>query len=337
MIAVDDKVIDWKIPKTPTDKWVAKEIQKLTETKKRIIYERVFMHNDKGTLITRPQTIFPLEARIKDPTGETSKREKWVLTDPSLYKKDKNIYPPLRVSARLDIDLIVENDPEKAFFISVIMGNMISHYGYKLRDYDKEAEDLNEKESLEIQVGNIILNELSNSDIELRCRAVGINVEDKGIARLKRELYQAIKKLNDNKSSTMTYQKFIKESKSNSEELQLKAYVAEAFKEKILVLENLQVKYKDSDTILCIIPSTQLREHMNYVVNFLLAQPEEKATFLISVSGTVEELAQKTEDFENINNVAKLKSIAINRGVPKESILPNARAEDIKTLIREKV
>jgi hypothetical protein len=335
MIAVDNKELNWDNPTTPNEIFVADRVKWLLANKKRIVFERLMVHNDMGALITRPGSRFDLVAFRQNP--KTSKKEKWVLTDSILFNAEKKFYKPQRMTAQLDIDINVQKDPEKAFFFYEIFQTGVNNVGYRMRDYDKEAEAVVSKESIEFEVGNIIYNKLSEDDINLRCYALGVDIEDKGLARKKKDLFDMVKRLAANKSHTLTYESFINEAKQNSEELKLTAYVSKAFKDKVLEVENMVVRYKDSRTILCALPANRLADYVNYVADWLAEHKIEKEGFLASVQGVIEEVAQTAIDYQNITNVQKLRSIATKvYGIPIETIPTTAKADELKKMIAEK-
>ena len=335
-IAVDDQLLNWKKPESDTEKWVAKEINELTQTKKRILFQRQFDHSDRGILITRPQTILDCVEYRNDPI--TKKREKWIFTDPSLYNKDTKAYKARQVSFQLSADFNVQQDPERAFFFYRIFEKGMSMAGFKLKDYDIEAKEKNTRDAVEFEVGNLILNKLNEADIKLRCNALSVVTEDKSIDRLRRELFDKVKQLEKDKTSTLTLKKFVKEAETNSEELILRAYANESFWNKVLFMENMQIRYTDSNTLICTVPAPRIKEYIQHFVDFLLKNKEAKETFLLSAQGTIEEVATTARDFENVSHIATIKNIATkDYNIPIEDIPQKATVDDVKNIIREKV
>jgi hypothetical protein len=332
MITVDNQELNWKKPVTSTEKWAAGEIDKLLKNKKRIVFERMYSHKDLGIVLSNPQTIYDLMTMRNDP--ESRKKEKWVLSDPSLLNSTKKIYEPKHISSGLDIDINVQDDPEMAFFMYVIFQRTLGTLGYKIQDYDIEAEQSNAIESLKMHAGYIIMSKLSDDGVMLRCHALGIETNDKGMARLRKELLEKVTSLNKNPSSGMTYSKFIQESEEDSDELLLQAYVNDAFKKGIIEIQGLQIKYKDSGSPMCIIPAQRINEVPQVVVDYLLKHETEKEIFMSSIQGVIEDIAVLAGDYNNINNVAQLKSII--RKISKATVIPDkTTARELKDIIKD--
>jgi len=321
ILVVNDQPLNISVPQTPNEIWVAERIEWLQKNKKRLFFEfQINKKDDLGIRITQPGSSFYAVAYRTSP--KNGLREKWMLSDQQLYSGDKKMYSPKKFKERLDIDIYVKDDPLKAFFFYYIFSkrpgegvensddDVLGRLGYVLRDWDKEAEDSNEVESLEFKVGDIILNRMNESDVTLRCNALGIDTKDLSFALKKRKLFESVRTRAKSRNIKYSYQDFIDQAKKNSPELILSAYINKALKDKVIKLDGNVYKYVDTGDVICAVTASRIGDPMGFLVEYFTDDQDSKQYFLDMLGGNIEEIAQTAVDYENIANPLKLRKIA---------------------------
>lgn len=337
MIVVDDKPLDLTSGKGDLEKWVIGKINDVRE-KKKIVFDRGFAHDENGALF-RPTTSFPLEITKQD--EKTGVHHRWMYTTRKpIIANGRADYFADMYSAQTDITLDPKSNPELSFFMYYILNDALGSYGYALKDYDKEASDDNEKMALETEVRYLILKDLNDSDIILRCHAWGVDVTDeKTIAILKHDLINAVA-LAEKAGLERGYKSFIEEAKDNSVELTYTAYITKAFNSGVLQFDKptRKVLYTGSTEPVIIVPAMKTNDYITVTVKHILSDTKAKRVFDMTMAGELEGLATISDDYKNIKNNRELAKWAIEKaGLAKEDVKPGTSNEEIIALIEERI
>lgn len=334
MIIADKENINWKKPTTEIEKWVSKKILDLKNNYNIVSFEKKIPH-DSSARITKTSSSFEVIGNFENPI--TKLTETWMVSNPNLYNSKKDIYFPAVVRAPLDLDIIVKNEPEIAFFLTevVSMGNV----GYVRKDPEADAVRFANEMADEATVLNLVFNILTPDEIKLRCYAYGISeVERKSDVLLKKNLIEKIRVMHSNRKDNFNYGLFIDEAQNSSQSLKLLAYVKKAFVNKVIYLDKAKqaVRYTDGNHPIMTITPQFYNQWEKRLVDYLMKDEKSREMFLGSIEGEIDDVAISGGDYELITNIMKIKSVAKNDFNIPATELGGLDVEGVKQLIRDK-
>ena len=316
--------------------WAKERIDWIRTHKERMYFEFVLSKKDDlGTKLSHPTSTFYAAASRTNP--KSGLKEVWKLTDETLYFGEKKLYKAMRMREALEIDITVEDDPMKAFFFHDVFRDHLSEFGYNYRDWNAEASEKNAKDSLRFKVGNLIINTMNKDDVKLRSGALGIDTSKMNEDMMRRKLLETVEARASNRhDKSFTYEIFLEQARSNSKDIILKSYINDAIRKKVISYEGMLIRYADTKDIICKVPATRAKEHVDYLTDYFLNDKEAEELFLLTVEGDIQETAQTAVDYENINNVPSLRKIAKQYGVDEDTANAAKSKDELKSLIREK-
>ena len=317
MIIVDQTELNLSKPQTYNEIWVSKWIKEFRDSKRkpdgtygivRILDLRPINKNRK--VFKKPHK-FDISGYVVN--QESGVKESWKLCmqQPRINPKTGiKYYPKFHWGFFREIDLSVEENMELIFFLMKIV--KLEQFGFIVEDKESIAKKKLDSRKAEYEVGNWITNVLKTEEIIQYAYRWGINPTDKGDAELRDELFEKIKSLEQQKDKKRGYRSFIEEMNTNSDIIKIGTYFYKALQSgKIAFNPNNRTCYwsenpeeKIGGTIP---PERWARDKEEYIIEYLNRNPKEYELFRNSLSGEVNELAGKIDDYMMIGNAMKLR------------------------------
>jgi hypothetical protein len=278
-------------------KQVMEGLQRVRTRKKPIKIKRNYKirKDSNGIMILPSPVATPMSQMV---LGDDGMKHKWKYSKEGV-KKDRitDAYIPDKLRVLTEIIVDPRNDPEQAYFLTEVMD--LQALGLHLEDREKEAMQRLEKEEEELDVQFMIKNKrspLTDNDIIVLAMAYGVGEEDDPIPVLKEELWLKVKSLHEADSDT--YQKFLSDADSMGKEVKVNAYVNKAEKAGLIQVKGLSWVYADSGHTICAIPGSRIQKAKLALAEYLLKNEGEYNSFVASLEGEVNSLANALNDLE---------------------------------------
>jgi hypothetical protein len=319
MIIVSGKELNLLLPvdqMNDNEKWVTDEIAKLGD--KKFIKLTYFRGLSKEEIAAKPTVGFDVSSPRVNPKSHV--REHWVFSDAvqPMISKDGLVkqWPKKHVTIpkTKETYLYPESDSELIFFLLNIVD--VENYGFIVENREEIARKRNSVRKVVADVENWVLNRLTEPEIKKICLRYGIVIEEKTTEELRDELLEVIKTKEAEEDKIKGYEGFIKEMNLDSDIMRIAAYFNQAVQEKKISFnpQNRTCFWTTTnETMGGVIPPVRFaHDKEEYMVEHLMANPEEKEFFLASINGSMDKLAFSINDFESIGNRATLRKWGID-------------------------
>ena len=228
---------------------------------------------------------------------------------------------------------------DKIFYFMNIVN--LTKYGFSVDNPDEEATRLNESEIAELDVRYAIFKSLQEVD-ELRfiAKAWGISGADTiGVELLRRMLFDAVKKSEENKQTTQKgYKEFMNEVMNTDKEVtEARGVVSIALSRNILSCNKTtrRVTYVPNDSFLFIVPLDNSNRINDYIADNLLKKNKEMLdTLKQDINGELPQMKYSVADIDKMQFRKELEDAAESLGV---KVLPQMKDDTIKTKLIAKI
>jgi hypothetical protein len=304
MIVVNNTELNLSNPTTENELWVSKWITEKKDSRP-VKIKRKMPFTGKSILL-RPPLTFDLSATITNPNSGIS--EKWVLCKtPNISNSGFKTYPAdfFSIKTEVELDFKGSGNAERLFFLMNVIG--VHQMGLVIENKEEEAKLALNKNSYEYEVGYWIMSKLSADDIIRYAWRWNINdIDGKSDAELRVEMLDLIKSLELKKDSKKGFKAFLEEVKSGG-------YFNKSVKDGVVAFNkvNWNCIYKGTTDVICQIPPARWDvDKEEFVIQHLVNNEKERGEFLLAISGGIDDIAAKGDDYTQIRNAAKLRKYA---------------------------
>jgi len=337
----------------PNEVWALEQIAEIRKIKSFRFYNRKPLQ--KNNLMFKQRISIDLTGTRLNP--KTGIPEKWKISPGPLYKNGITIYP--RKVYQMENNLILtpdkgDNNIYILFFLHMVN---LGQFGYVIENKQVEAESRAQTRILRNKVETIIYQKLLITEVQQIAYRYNLsNIEDKGEAELRNELFDYIEAQHKKNDTKIGFQSFLDEFQGNMLYPSLAAKLNKATKDKIVEYNRDQknIKYVGSNLIICQIPPSNYdRDKEEYVTKFLFDHEKERNIFLGACVGIFDQITEQQKELqtelknqyreesrifkenpilENVSHISQLKSYMTTHDLLDKVVFP----EEMKDLEEKK-
>lgn len=337
MILVDSVPV-LSLPKEdPRRDWYETEVAKIKKKRDFVIKKTsAYRLNKNGVRVKPPYISIQSDMPLISDRG----MENWGLCETYKKRQDGSLaLDPHFYRLQSFHTLNPRTEFDKIFYFMNIVD--LHKYGFSVDNPEEEAIKLNENEIAELDVRYAIFKSMQDID-ELRfiAKAWGIAGADTiTVELLRRMLFDAVKKSEENKQTTQKgYKEFMNEVMNTDKEVtEARGVVSIALSKSILACNKTtrRTTYVPTGDVICIVPLDNKDRLNDYIADHLLRKNKELLeTLRQDISGEVEEFKLSVADVDQIVDRQVLRKAAAKYGI---TVPPQMKTEAIRTKLIEKI